>query len=145
MKTNDMFDNASITKISFLIYREEYQAAINECQSFLKNIDDDEIAALIWYQMGKIYMKQNDDENALNAFASVLNYSPTYEIEFESRLEHALLLKSINKLDESENELNDLSNEGKFKNQLDRILVELGKIYYDKNDDEKAIKCIYGG
>ena len=136
----DMLKSASITKIGFLVYREEYQAAINECQSFLKVIDDDETAALVWYQLGKIFMKQGDFENALNAYSSVLKYSPSFEIEFESRLQHALLLKQLNKLDESENELNELSNHGKFRNQLDRILLELGKIYYDKNDNESALK-----
>ena len=134
-----LYESTSITKIGFLIYREEYQAAINECNDFLKNLDDDEMAALVWYQMGKIYLLQKDNENALKAFSAVLEHSPTFELEYESRLQHALLLKDLGKMDESEEELNDLHDEGKFNNQLDRTMVELGKIYYDKNDNEKAI------
>lgn len=135
----EIFQSASIFKIGFLVYREEYTNAINECQSLLKNLNDDEMSALVFYQMGRIYMKQGDEENALNAYSSVLEFSPTFEIEFESRLQHALLLKDLNKLDESEAEFNSLLEGGKFKNQEDRILVELGTIYYEKGDNEKAI------
>ncbi len=41
----ELFQSASIFKIGFLVYREEYTNAINESQSLLKNIDDDEMAA----------------------------------------------------------------------------------------------------
>ncbi len=136
----ELFSSASITKIGFYVYREEYTNAINECQSFLKNLDDDEMTALVWYQMGKIYLQQGDEENALKAFSSVLNYSPTFDVEFESRLQHALLLKDLKRLDESENELNNLLEGGKFKTQTDRIMVELGDIYYDKGNSEKAVQ-----
>lgn len=136
----ELFSSASITKIGFLVYRQEYQAAINECTGFLKSIDDDEMAGLVWYQMGMIYIKQGDEENALNAFTSVLEHSPSFEIEFESRLQHALILKDLKKMEESEEELNNLRDEGKFNNKMDRILIELGKIYYEKNDSEKAIE-----
>ena len=135
----ELFQSASIFKIGFLVYREEYTNAINESQNLLKNIDDDEIAALVNYQMGKIYMKQGDEESALNAFSSVLDFSPTFEIEFESRLQHALLLKELDRLDESEDEYNLLLESGKFKNETGRILVELGTIYYQKGDNDKAI------
>ena len=136
----DLYASASITKIGFLVYREEYTNAINECQNFLKNLNDDEMAALVWYQMGKIYLKQGDDENALKAFSSVLDFSPTFDVEFESKLEHALLLKDMGKLDESEEEISDLLNSGKFKNETGQLMYELGNIYYEKGNDEKAIE-----
>jgi TolA-binding protein len=136
----ELFASASITKIGFLVYREEYTNAINECQGFLKNLDDDEMTALVWFQMGKIYLKQGDDENALKAFSSVLDFSPTFDVEFESKLQHALLLKSTGKLDESEEEISDLLYSGKFKSQTGQIMYELGNIYYEKENDEKAIE-----
>jgi tetratricopeptide (TPR) repeat protein len=136
----ELFSSASITKIGFLVYREEYTNAINECQNFLKNLDDDEMTALVWFQMGKIYIKQGDNENALKAFSSVLDFSPTFDVEFESKLEHALLLKEMGKLDESEEEISDLLNSGKFKGETGQIMYELGNIYYEKGNDEKAIE-----
>ena len=137
---DELYRDASFTQIGFLVYREEYQAAIKECENFLKNNNDDETSALVWYQVGKIYIEQNDLENALKAFSSVLDNSPTFEIEYECRLERALLLKKMNKLEESENELIELSNEGKFKTKLSGTMLELGKIYYDKNDNQHALQ-----
>jgi tetratricopeptide (TPR) repeat protein len=132
--------DASITLIGFYLFREENGKAIEECIWLLNKIDDEEISALISFQLGRINLKIGNEENALKAFASVLNYSPTFEIEFESRIEHARLLKKIGKIDESEAELVALRDRGKFNTQLDRILVELGQVYFDKNEFEKAVK-----
>jgi len=135
----EIFTDASIFKISFYLFRQEYQTAVDECKNFLNNLKNDETAALVFYQMGKIYNLLNDTENALNAFASVLKHSPTFEIEFESRLEYAKLLSETGKVNESEAVLNELLYQGKFKNQEDRILLELGQIYDTKNETDKAI------
>lgn len=135
----EIFTDASIFKIAFYLFRQDYKTAVDECNNFLSNLKNDETAALVLYQMGKIYNLLNDTENALNAFASVLKHSPTFEIEFESRLEYAKLLGETGKVDESEAALNELLYQGKFKNQEDRILLELGQIYDEKNEIDKAI------
>jgi tetratricopeptide (TPR) repeat protein len=139
-KKEKLLIDASITLIGFYLYREENRKAIDECNWLLGKIDDDEISALLSFQLGKINLKIGNEEEALNAFASVLKYSPTFEIEFESRIEHARLLKQLGRIDESEEKLVDLRDRGKFNTQMDRILVELGQVYYDKNQYEKAVK-----
>lgn len=136
----EIFNRAAITKIGFFVYRDEYSSAVSEANSFLAILDNEETAALVWYQLGKIYLLQKDEEKALQAFESVLKYSASFEIEFESRIEHAKLLGELGKLDESEEALTELRDEGKFKNQMDRILIEIGNIYFDKHEDEKAIE-----
>jgi tetratricopeptide (TPR) repeat protein len=134
-----LFTEASITKISFLIFRLEYTKAVTECKDFLASSDDDEMNALIAYQLGRIYQKLSDEQNALDAFESVSKYSPTFEIERKSRLEYARLLKQLNKIEESEALLEEMSNQGKYKNNLDEIYIELAQIYDQRNDLEKAI------
>lgn len=136
----EIFNRAAIAKIGFFVYRDEYASAVTEANSFLSSLDDEETAALVWYQLGKIYLLQKDEGKALQAFESVLKYSASFEIEFESRIEHAKLLGELGKLDESEEALIELRDEGKFKNQMDRILIEIGNIYFDKHEDEKAIE-----
>lgn len=136
----EMFNNASITKISFHIFREEFNLAIDECNNYLSVSSDDEISALVSFQLGKIYMRLNDKQNALNAFASVRKYAPTFDIEFQSRLEYARLLKELKRIDDSEASLNELRYQSKFKNYLDQVLVELGKIYLDKDLIRPAVE-----
>ncbi len=139
-ESNDaLFNDASITKISFLIFREENNAAIEECKDFLSKSKDDEISALVAYQMGKIYLLLDDTENAFQAFSSVSKYSPTVDVDFKSRFESAKLLKSLKRLDESEKAFNDLRYLGKFKNYLDQVLIEVGQIDVEKDRINPAI------
>lgn len=138
----EIFNEASITKISFLIYREQFVQAITECQDFLKNSDDDEMKALVANQMGIIYQKIGDDKNALDAFASVLNYEPTFEVELQARLQYARLLKKLNRIDESEEQLSIMKDQGKFKNNLDEIFIELAQIYFEKGKHERAVDLL---
>ena len=129
-----LFNDAAITKIAFFEFREEYQNAINECNYYLSVSEDDETNALVSYQLGKIYLFLDDKENALKAFVEVLKYSPTFDIEFQSRIEHARLLKDLGRMEESESELDEIRYAGKFKNFIDQVMVELGQIYYEKNE-----------
>lgn len=140
LEEEELYNKACITKIGFFVYREEYSNAVNEATAFLNSVQDEEVTALVWYQLGKIYLLQKEEEKALEAFSSVLKYSPSFEVEFESRLEYAKLLKDLNRLDESEEELFDLRDQGKFNNQMDRILIEVGKLHIAKNENEEAIK-----
>ncbi|MFA5804818.1 MAG: hypothetical protein WC879_09235 [Melioribacteraceae bacterium] len=134
-----LFNDAAITRIAFFEFREEYQKAINECSYYLSVSKDDETNALVSYQLGKIYLFLNDKENALKAFVDVLKYSPTFDTEFQSRIEHARLLKELNRVEESESELNDIRYAGKFKNYVDQVMIELGQIYYEKNETKLAV------
>jgi tetratricopeptide (TPR) repeat protein len=130
---DELFIDASVTKISFFIFREEFSKAVEECKNFLAVSPDDETSALVSNQLGKIYLQIKDYNNALEAFASVSKYSPSFDIEFSSRLEHAKLLKVLKRDDESEAELNKLRTTGRYRNNLDQILIELGQIYYEKD------------
>jgi len=138
-KNDKLFMDASISKIGFLIYRLEYQNAINECIDYLKVSKDDEVNALVYYELGKIYLLVEDYKNAFDSFNSALDFSPTFDVEFECRFESARLMKKLNKIDESAKAFEAMRYQGKFKDKLDRILIELSQIYYDKKQSEKAL------
>ena len=136
---DDLYNDASITKISFLIFRNDLRGALDECSGYLTQSRDDEISALVAYQMGKINLNLDDAQKALEAFSNVPNYSPTVDIDFKSRFESAKLLKTLKKVDESESAFNELRYLGKFKNYLDQVLIEVGQIYLEKNRTDLAI------
>jgi TolA-binding protein len=138
-ENDNLFNDASITKIAFLIFRNDQRGAIEECKNYLARSEDDEILALVSYQMGKINLNLNDGQSALEAFSNVSKYSPTVDIDFKSRFESAKLLKTLKKVDESETAFNDLRYLGKFKNYIDQVLIELGQIYLDKDQTNLAI------
>lgn len=136
---NKLFIDASITKISFYLFREDYPKAVDECKNFIANSPDEEITGQVSFELGKIYETLDDYQKALDTFASVEKYSPSFDIEFQSKLEHARLLKKLNRVDDAEAELTDLRYSGKFRNNLDQVMIELGQIYSDKNQIKTAI------
>ncbi|MFA3782629.1 tetratricopeptide repeat protein [Melioribacteraceae bacterium 4301-Me] len=144
LKENDrkIYTEASIERISFLIYRERYDEAAETAKEYLKNSKDDEMNALVAYQLGVIYEKIKNYDKAAEAFSLVENYSPTFDVEFNSKFEHAQLLIQLNKLDESLSELENLKNDNKFKNFLDRINLAIGELYYDQNKIDKALQIL---
>ena len=95
--------------------------------------------ALVAFQLGKIFQRMSDEENALLTYAKVLEYGPSADVELQCRLEHAKLLKTLNRVDESREELEKMEGQGKFKNNLDKIYLELCEIYADQGEVEKAI------
>ena len=105
----------------------------------MKISKDDEVNALVFYELGKIYLLVDDNKNALDSFNSALNFSPSFDVEFESRFESARLMKKLGKIDESANAFENMRYKGKFKDKLDRILIELGQIYFEKKQPEKAL------
>lgn len=136
---DQIFVDASITKISFFLFREDYPKAVDECVNFIARSPDKEMTGLVSFELGRIYETLSDYQKALDTFASVQNFSPSFDIELKSKLEHARLLKKLNRMDEAEAELNDLRYSGKFRSNLDEVMIELGQIYNDKNQVKNAI------
>jgi tetratricopeptide (TPR) repeat protein len=134
-----LYVEAVVTLIGFYTFRQEYLKATAECKNFLDVSKDDETKALVAFQLGKIYSLLNDEKSAIDAYKLVLKFSPTIEVEFQSRLETARLLKRAKRIDESENILETMRYQGRYKANLYQILIELGKIYNDKNETQKAV------
>lgn len=138
-KEDELFTQAVIKQIAYLIYKERYPEAIEKCSQFVKNSQDDEKKAEVAFELGKFYYKNNDYEKASDAFKSVSNFSPTFETGFRSKLEYAKCLMDMNKLDEGMSLLNDLKNKSQYSQYLDEVSIELGTGYYFKKDYEKAM------
>lgn len=137
-----IFTEGSITRIAFLIYRERYDDAAARAKEFLDKSDNDEVNALVAYQLGIIYEKIKDYDKAVEAFSKIDNYSPNFDVEFKSKFEHARLLIKLNKLDESLTELENLRDDNKFKNYLDQINLAIGELYYNQNKVNDALKVL---
>lgn len=138
----ELFTEASITKISFLIFRNDIPQAVAECKNYIQTSENDEMKGLVSYQLGKLYQMISDEQNALETYSSVLNYSPTLEVEVRSKLERARLLKDLDRIEESENELSDMRDQGKYKNSLDEINIDLAQIYFDTKRHKEAVDLL---
>ena len=136
----EIYIEASIKRIGFLIYREDYANAAKNAADLISNIDDDEINALVSYKLGTIYLKTNELQLASEAFYNVNEkYSPSFDVEFKSLLELAKLQKQLDKVDQSYDLLIDLSENNKYRLFLDQIFYEIGDVYAIRGEFDKAI------
>lgn len=135
----EIFSEAVIKQIAFLIYKERFDEAIDKCNAFIKNSTNKETNAEVAYSLGKFYYKNKDYEKAATAFKSVLDFSPTFETEYKSRLEYAKSMMDMGKLDESLELLNAMKNKSQYNQYLGDISVELGTAHYYKKDYKTAL------
>lgn len=134
----DILKDAYEVIISYNIDREQFPAAITEAKNLIEISGDDELNALAAYQIGLLYLQSGNEEEAAKAFESVLEYSPNFETEFNSRFELAKLYKSLGNIEESREMLNTLYNEGKYSPFWGDVYYQLGLIEYEAENYEKA-------
>lgn len=134
----DILKDAYEVIISYNIDREQFSSAITEAQNLIEISGDDELNALAAYQIGLLYLQSGNEEEAAKAFESVLEYSPNFETEFNSRFELAKLYKSLGNIEESREMLNTLYNEGKYSSFWGDVYFQLGLIEYEAENYEKA-------
>lgn len=134
----DIFTDAYIKQISYLIFKDEYFDAITQAEKFAAVSRSDELKAEIFYELGKLYLKLDDLENAARVFNSVSDYSPKFDIEFSSKFEYAKIEKREGNIDESLELFEKLRNENKFADSLGIVELEIADIYLAKDDVERA-------
>ncbi len=135
---DDIIINVYRSKIGYLIYLEDYQSATAEIDEFFETNIDDELRAEILYELGRFHKLNQAYESAEKAFARVEEYSPTFEIDFNSKFEVAKLEGELGHIDESLAALQKLRAEDKFSDSWGEIDLEIGKIFYDRNEIEDA-------
>ena len=136
----DLYINSFIQQIRYLIYDEQFSKAIKESEALVEVSDSDEMRAEIYYELGKLYLTLEDNENAARAFQEATQYSPTFDIEFNSRLELAKIKKSESLFDESLELFQEIKNENKFSDSLGVVELEIADIYYKRNEIDRAFE-----
>ncbi len=127
------------TRIGYLLAIEKDDEAISLAKEFLTIDIDDELKAEIQYEIGLLYEKNGDYKNALESFKNVFNYSPTFEIEFNSKFELAVMEKENGNVEKSLEMFEELKDEDKFSDRWGDIDLEVAKVYYAQKDIEEAL------
>lgn len=134
-----MFLKAFIEETVYRITKEEFPAAISLSESFILNSDDDEINAEVVYELGKLYNKVDDNKNAIASFSKVFDFSPSFDIEMEAKIELAKALGKENRNDEALEILEDMRTEDKYSTSYDLIDLETGLSLVKLDRIEEAI------
>jgi TolA-binding protein len=88
--------------------------------------------------MGKLYNLLNDPQNAILAFQQVLDYSPSYDIEFNARLELGKAYREAGQPEKALNIFDDMSSRKNYSEFYDQIDLELGTTQVDLKNYKEA-------
>ncbi len=128
-----------ISQIRYLLYSENPDAAIVKIKQLLKISSDDILKAQVVYQLGKIYLKENNLPKAEEAFNNVTKYQPDYKTEFNSLLSLAKIKKQKGESKKALELLDYLLNRNKFKEFLGETENEMADINYKLGKVEEAL------
>ena len=128
------------TQISYLIYSENYSKTVQIINELLEHDLTDEDLAEVTYELGLLYVSLDDYENAVTAFEQVEEGSPTFEIEFKSKLEYAKAIKHLNKEEEALELLEELKDNSKYLKYWDMVELEIAQIQLDREENELALE-----
>lgn len=136
---DEIFQKAFVEETVYRISKEEIPAAISLCETFIPNSDDDEINAEVVYELGKLYNKVSDNANAIASFSRVFDFSPSFDIEMETKIELAKALGKENRNEEALEILEDMRTEDKYSTSYDLIDLETGLSLVKLNRIDEAI------
>jgi TolA-binding protein len=119
--------DAYIEEVKYYKFIEKYSDAIKVCKELLQVCTNGEINAQTAYQIGELnfYMLENY-EQAADAYKSVMNYSPTFDMELNAQIKYGKVTRSIGKIEDALSVFEKLRKEDKNSSSYDMIDLEIG-------------------
>lgn len=134
-KEIDFIINESfIEEIKYRMAQKEFDNAINLAKDFSEVVNDDEIKAVVYYEIGNLYYQTKSYENAVAYYQKVFEYSPDIDTEIKASIKLGKALRESGKAEEAAEFFGDLRRKDKFSESLAEIDLELGKSYTAMSD-----------
>lgn len=130
----ELVDKAYIAQIAFYLYREQFQSSVNAMEELMSLSVSDELKAEVVFELGKLYAQLGDTEKAAESYVKVNEYSPTFDLQFDSKLEYAKTLRQLEREEESIELLEDMRYDNKFQDKRDQVELEMALLSLQKGD-----------
>ena len=141
-KESDIYEDAYLEEIKYRVVTEDYDNAISLINEFLKVSANSEINAKVSFELGKLYSKQNSTQNAIVAFQNVSNYSPTYDVTLDTRIELAKALRKNGDPQKALDMMQSMRKEAKYTDVFHRIDLEMALSLIDLKRIDEGIQTL---
>jgi TolA-binding protein len=141
-KESDLYEDAYLEQIKYRVITGDYDLAITLMSEFLKVSTTNEMSGQVSFELGKLLYKQNDIKNAIETFQNVFNYSPSYDLTLNTRIE---LSKALRKNGEPQKALIMMQNmrkEVKYSEVFHRIDLEIALNLIELNRMDEGIQTL---
>ncbi|MDR1090095.1 MAG: tetratricopeptide repeat protein [Prevotella sp.] len=129
----------SLVKANYLVYNNEYEAAIPHIEVAVKKTKDKHLKLRMKYLLGQLYAGLGDKLKAEKAFASVRGMSTPYKYSINAQLQQIQLDDTPGKT-KALSQLAKMSKSSKNEEYLDQVYYIAGNIYLEKSDTIHAIE-----
>ena len=125
----------SAVKADVLLHGQQYHAAIPFIKIAIPYEKRTVYRPRFAFVLGQLYERENNRDEALPAYKSVIRMAPPVEMEFNARIRIAELggKNSLRKL-------RTMTKQSKYKDKLDQIYGSMGNIYLAAKDTAKALE-----
>jgi len=124
---NTIVEESFIEEIKYFKSLEDYNTTIDLLNRFIKYIDDDELLALVYLELGNLYTIQKNYSKAVESFLLALENTSDFDTEIKATLNYASSLRLNNQIEESLQFLRNIRGKDKFVESLAQIELEIGK------------------
>lgn len=137
---DEIVNESFIEEIKYRIAQKEYDSAITLAKEFSEVISDDELKALVYFEIGNLYYQTNSYENAVEFYQKVFDYSPDIETEIKASIRYGKALRESGRFQEAADFFSDLKTKDKFSESFAEVDLELGKSYAALGDFNSALE-----
>lgn len=139
---DEIIKDAYVEEIIHMIIQENYPSAISLINEFIEVSDNDEVNAEVMYELGRLYIKTNDVNNAIASFEKVFDYSPSFNVELNSKIELSSALRKTEENERALSILEGIRNENKYYDSFDKIDLETGITLYSLGRVEESVDLL---
>ena len=141
-KESDIYEEAYLEEIKYRVMTEDFDIAISLINEFLKVSTDGDINAQVSFELGKLYFSQNNMQNAITAFQNVSNYSPSYDVTLDSKIELAKALRKNGDPQKAMDIMQNMRREIKYSDVFHRIDLEIALCLIDLKRLDEGIQTL---
>ncbi len=139
-ENDEIIKEAFVEEIKYRIAQKEFANAIELSKQFAEVADDDELKAVIYFEIGNLYYQTENFNQAAEYYSKVFEYSPDIETEIKSSIRYGKALRESGKAEEAVRFFSDLRSKDKFSESFAEIDLELGKSFSAQGDFTTALE-----
>ncbi len=137
-----MVSDSYIEEIRYYLALEDYEKVQSLCSLLLNSSNDDKLKAKTAFALGNINEKQNKIKEAAEAYASVKEFTSSYELLFSSAIQYAKMLIRQDKAEDALKLLYSLKKEAKYKEFYDQIDFQIAIAYRQLGEINPAMQIL---
>jgi len=143
-KDEDVLAEVYIEEVRYLKFQEKYPEAVQKLKEIVALDLSDDLSSKALYETGEIYFKQlNNPAPAADAYKKTLEFSPPYDVEYNSNLNYNICLRELGKMDEALNNFEAMGREFKYQDKIDEIYLQTGLTLKKLGKFNEAYKQFY--